>query len=228
MEPIDYRSDFSFLLEITDKKGNVLPLSEVDFDGQAYTAVKPGFAFARKDGECRNCAMRGDKVLIICDNHGMRPGTIKVDLHVHYPDELYPDGVRTEVLTVNTDMRLSSGCGCKPTDIIAEVTATTPTYIKGGIGAGIQAVVVSLPGKAYHLPALLKAGEQPPLRIVKVAPSGGQLQGDRALRRSPRSIGGVQRQQIQPAQHHRKSQQQGGIHRQYPFARHPRAPFPCG
>lgn len=132
MEPIDYRSDFSFLLEITDKKGNVLPLSEVDFDGQAYTAVKPGFAFARKDGECRNCAMRGDKVLIICDNHGMRPGTIKVDLHVHYPDELYPDGVRTEVLTVNTDMRLSSGCGCKPTDIIAEVTATTPTYIKGG------------------------------------------------------------------------------------------------
>lgn len=64
MEPIDYRSDFSFLLEITDKKGNVLPLSEVDFDGQAYTAVKPGFAFARKDGECRNCAMRGDKVLI--------------------------------------------------------------------------------------------------------------------------------------------------------------------
>ena len=106
--------------------------------------------------------------------------------------------------------------------------AAVQKRLPGGIGAGIQAVVIALPGKAYHLPALLETSEQPPLRIVKVAPPGGQLQGDRALRRSPRSIGGVQRQQIQPAQHHRKSQQQGGIHRQYPFARHPRAPFPCG
>ena len=141
MEPIDCRSDFSFLLEITDKKGKVLPLSEVDFDGQAYTAVKPGFAFARKDGECRNCAMRGDKVLIICDNHGMRPGTIKVELRVHYPDELYPDGGRTEFHKVNTGIPLGDGCDCKPSDTIPTVTVTTPTFIRCG----------SSKVKAFHL-----------------------------------------------------------------------------
>ena len=104
--------------------------------------------------------------------------------------------------------------------------ATVQKRLSGGIGAGIQAVVIALPGKAHHLPALLKTGEQPPLRIIKVAPPGGQLQGDRALRRRPCSIGGVQRQQIQPAQHHRKPQQQGGIHRQYPFAGHEATTFP--
>ena len=106
--------------------------------------------------------------------------------------------------------------------------AAVQKCLPGGIGASIQPVVISLPGKAHHLPALLQPGEQPPLRIVKVAPPGGQLQSDRALCCRPRSIGGVQRQQIQPAQHHRKPQQQGGIHRQHPFAGHSRAPFPCG
>ena len=106
--------------------------------------------------------------------------------------------------------------------------AVVQKRLPGGIGAGIQPVVIALPGKAHHLPALLETSEQPPLCIVKVAPPGGQLQSDRALCRRPRSIGGVQRQQIQPAQHHRKPQQQGGIHRQYPFAGHPRAPFPYG
>ena len=53
--------------------------------------------------------------------------------------------------------------------------ATVQKCLPGGIGAGIQAVVVSLPGKAHHLPAFLKTGEQPPLRIIKVAPPGGQL-----------------------------------------------------
>lgn len=132
MEPIDYRSDFSFLLEITDKNGNVVPLSELDFDGQAYTAMKPGFAFACKEGVCRNCTMRGDKVLIICDRHGLRPGKVKVELRVHYPDELYPDGIRTEFLKVTTGITLGYGCECKPSDTIAKVTATTPTYIKAG------------------------------------------------------------------------------------------------
>lgn len=132
MEPIDYRSDFSFLLEITDKNGNVVPLSELDFDGQAYTAMKPGFAFACKEGVCRNCTMRGDKVLIICDRHGLRPGKVKVELRVNYPDELYPDGIRTEFLKVTTGITLGYGCECKPSDTIAKVTATTPTYIKAG------------------------------------------------------------------------------------------------
>ena len=77
--------------------------------------------------------------------------------------------------------------------------AAVQKRLPGGIGAGIQAVVIALPGKAYHLPALLETSEQPPLRIVKVAPPGGQLQSDRALRCRPRSIGRVLRQQIQPA-----------------------------
>lgn len=132
---IDYRSDFSFLLEIKDKEGNVLPLRDLDFEGHAYTALKPGFAFACKEGVCRNCTMRGDKVLIICDRHGLRPGEVKVELSVHYPDELYPDGIRTEFLTVTTGITLGYGCNCKPSETIAKVTATTPTYIKGNSNA---------------------------------------------------------------------------------------------
>ena len=53
--------------------------------------------------------------------------------------------------------------------------AAVQKCLPGGIGAGIQAVVIALPGKAHHLPALLETSEQPPLRIVKVSPPGGQL-----------------------------------------------------
>lgn len=133
MEPIDYRSDFSFLLEITDKNGNVVPLSELDFDGQVYTAMKPGFAFACKEGVCRNCTMRGDKVLIICDRHGLSPGEVKVELRIHYPDDLYPDGIRTEVLTMNADIRLVTVQRETP-GYTPKVTAISPTLIVGGRG----------------------------------------------------------------------------------------------
>ena len=105
--------------------------------------------------------------------------------------------------------------------------AAVQKCLPGGIGAGIQAVVIALPTATAAVRAILQPGKRPPLCIVKAAPPGGQLQGDRALRRRPRGIGWVQRQQIQPAQHHHKTQQQGGIHRQHPFAGHSHAPFPC-
>lgn len=155
-KPIDYRSDFSFLLEIKDADGNVLPLSEVDFDGQAYTAIKPGYAFGRKEGVCRNCALQGDKVLIVCDNHGLQPGTVKVELYVHYPDELYPDGIRTEFHKVNTGITLGDGCECKPSDAIPTVTVTTPTFIRGG-GSKVKAFRTS----EYVCRGLIPSNAQP-------------------------------------------------------------------
>lgn len=129
---IDYRSDFSFLLEITDKKGNVLPLRDLDFEGHAYTALKPGFAFRRKGGKAVHCMMRGDKVLVVCDAHRLHPGTVKVELRVEYPDDLYPDGIRTEVHCFDTDIRLAGGCGCggeHETGTAADVEVVTPQVL---------------------------------------------------------------------------------------------------
>ena len=97
----DPRSDFSFLLTVKDNEGNEVPLSELDFEGQVYTTSLTGYRFsARFSSEERkqfHCQLRGDQVLIICDNHGLCSGNVKVLLKIHYPDELYPDGIRTEV-----------------------------------------------------------------------------------------------------------------------------------
>ena len=63
--------------------------------------------------------------------------------------------------------------------------------------------------------------------IIKIAPPGGQLEGDHALRRRPGPIGRVGAEPVQAADHRRKAEQQGSIQDQHPFAGHENAPSPA-
>ena len=63
--------------------------------------------------------------------------------------------------------------------------------------------------------------------IIKIAPPGGQVEGDHALRRRPGPIGRVGAEPVQAADHRRKAEQQGPIQDQHPFAGHENAPSPA-
>lgn len=129
----DPRSDFSFLLTVKDNEGNEVPLSELDFEGQVYTTSLTGYRFsARFLSEERkqfHCQLRGDQVLIICDNHGLCSGNVKVLLKIHYPDELYPDGIRTEVKRFDTGITLSANANAETPEATPDVSVTVPTVV---------------------------------------------------------------------------------------------------
>lgn len=129
-ETKDYRSDFSFLAWWEDSEGNIMPLSGFDFDGRVYTSNHTFYPFSKKGGECHNCAMQGDKVMIICDKHGLPPGRVKVDLLIYEPDELYAGGLRTEAIKIKTDIHLMEGCAATTK---GDLAYTFP-YIKGEKG----------------------------------------------------------------------------------------------
>ena len=63
--------------------------------------------------------------------------------------------------------------------------------------------------------------------IIKIAPPGGQVEGDHALRRRPGPVGRVGAEPVQTADHRRKAEQQGPIQGQHPFAGHENAPSPA-
>lgn len=129
----DPRSDFSFLLTVKDNEGNEVPLSELDFEGQVYTTSLTGYRFsARFSSEERkqfHCQLRGDQVLIICDNHGLCSGNVKVLLKIHYPDELYSDGIRTEVKRFDTGITLSANANAETPEATPDVSVTVPTVV---------------------------------------------------------------------------------------------------
>ncbi len=110
-----YRSDFSFPVPVADCCRSGLPLEDLDFEGMAYTAVRPGVRFFHRDGRFFNCYLKDGQLFVVCDRHGLAPGDVKVELRLHFADDFYSDGDRAEELKIDPGVRLTDspqGCGC--------------------------------------------------------------------------------------------------------------------
>lgn len=134
MRAINNKSDFDFVLRLmacaADGSDERVEIGWPDFDWRAriYTSSKLGaYEASCIGGECTNCYNDGGKIHVVVNGHRMGTGRLNIEVRADYPDNIYPDGVRTEVSPQPLDIELVSGRGDCGT--AAEVQATVP-YIK--------------------------------------------------------------------------------------------------
>ena len=97
--------------------------------------------------------------------------------------------------------------------------------LPGGIGIREQPGIAVLPRDAERHPSGGQPGQALAAAIVEVAPPGGQGQGHCTLGRRPGRIHRVGADPEQPADHHRKPEDQRPVQSQHPPAGHETAPF---
>lgn len=132
MKKINYKSDFDFLLRLTDCKGDAVPFPDCDWDARFYTSSKANaYVASCKDGVCVNCIREEDGVRFVFDRHNLGVGTLKWEPHFEFPNGIYPDGIQDKYEPQPLDIELVPGRGDCPTQ--AEIEAVLP-YIKGEKG----------------------------------------------------------------------------------------------
>lgn len=138
MRNINNRSDFFLLQKLYVKDGETgdmrdMGVPECDFSLAYYTTSKDKrYVVSGKKVNCKtvytNCRNEDGKLIVLFDGYCLAPGELKVDIRLDIPDEMFPDGIRTEVIPSPTHVRLTSG----PSDCygMAEAVAILP-FIKG-------------------------------------------------------------------------------------------------
>lgn len=147
MRRVNFKSDFDFILTITDCEGNELPFPNYDFIAYIYTtSFESAYVAKSENGVLTNCYNDNGKIHIVCDSHGLLSGSIKVEFHAQHPNSIYPDGRRLIVTPKPLDIKLVRDAGdCPCVDMDAELT--TPV-----IAGGNQRVPMAMgPVKRHHI-----------------------------------------------------------------------------
>lgn len=133
MKKINYKSDFDFLLRLTDCKGDAMPFPDCDWDAEFWTSNKPNaYRASCIGGEYVNCFREADgSIHFVFNNHRMGKGTLKWEPHFRFPNDIYPDGFQDQFRKAQLGIELVDGDGDCPTQ--AEIEAVLPV-IKGDKG----------------------------------------------------------------------------------------------
>lgn len=127
---INYKSDFSFVLDICDIVGKGAGVPSYDWQAECYTA-SPAAAFvaSSRGGVLKGCRIDpGGAVVIVADNHHQPCGALKVRVTAWIPNDDFPDGSEALVQVCKTDIELV------PTAAVlgaADDVAVLMPYIKG-------------------------------------------------------------------------------------------------
>lgn len=134
MKKINYKSDFDFLLRLTDCKGDAIPFPDCDWDARFWASNKAKtYTASYKDGVYSNCFRTDDGgIHFVFDRHNLGLGTLKWEPHFEFPNGIYPDGIQDKYEPQPLDIELVPGRGDCPTQ--AEIEAILPV-IKGEDGA---------------------------------------------------------------------------------------------
>ena len=133
MKKINYKSDFDFLLRLTDCKGDAMPFPDCDWNAEFWTSSKPNaYRASCIGGEYVNCFREADgSIHFVFNNHRMGKGTLKWEPHFRFPNDIYPDGFQDQFRKAQLGIELVDGDGDCPTQ--AEIEAVLPV-IKGDKG----------------------------------------------------------------------------------------------
>lgn len=116
MKQINYKSDFDFTFGLYNKAGELMPIPDIDFSGIVYTtSVENGYHFLRMGKKFMNCNIVDNKLHIICDNHKLDPGEVKLLLDFKIPNDLYLDYIKNIVEPYTLGIKLINGSGDCPT-----------------------------------------------------------------------------------------------------------------
>ena len=137
----NYKSDFLltqslYVKNVENGNWETFDFPDFDFTLKYFTpgSYKPYEASCRYiDGEPYYTNLRNinGKIVVIFHKHNLNVGDLQVEINLRIPDDLFPDGIRTEILPAPTNIRLWD----RPSDSfrLAEIKALIP-IIKGKDG----------------------------------------------------------------------------------------------
>lgn len=129
MTRINYKSDFDFVLRLTDCRGETIGAPDCNWSAKIWTANPINTFEASRKGEVYiNCFPEDGQIHIVCNSHHLGKGMLKMEFHTELPNGIYPDGVQDLYSPQPLGIELVDGEGDCPTAI--EVEAMLP-YIKG-------------------------------------------------------------------------------------------------
>lgn len=141
MQEFNYRQEFPLVISFyyKDSQGKLADFGFPAYDFKIFfwtTSKSEQYVasvnYVNGEARCVNCKRLGDKLVVVFDHHRLNPGDLHSEMVMNVPDDLYPDGLRKDVIHFHNRIRLIHGPTPSPT--MAEVTAILP-YIKGDKGA---------------------------------------------------------------------------------------------
>lgn len=156
-EPIHYKSDFDFTIQLTDRKtGEPAGFPGYSFTARIYTNLPDRAFVASYDATTReavNCFDDNGLVHFVLDRHGLHCGSVTVELTELIPDAIFPDGVRTWVRKLRMPIELRNDVAEVPS---GRVSVSVPVVVQtaydiaaaqgyGGTAEEYNAAVTALP-----------------------------------------------------------------------------------
>lgn len=103
----NYRSDFCLILDLYDAAGKKMDLPDYNFTVRVTTAGNCCFTAYRRGDITKGFVIRDGKIVLVCDNHGLLPGVVKVTFEGDIPNNIYPDGYEHIFRRIETDIQLT-------------------------------------------------------------------------------------------------------------------------
>lgn len=130
MMRINHKSDFDFVLHLSDARGQEIGWPDCDWRVAIWSVSRDRSLVAScMDGDCCNCFNDDGKIHIVADNHRLGVGRLQCELVMEIPDGRYPDGYQRVVLRRRLDVELVAGdSDCKP--CVCDVTVDVPVLLR--------------------------------------------------------------------------------------------------
>lgn len=123
LRKINNKSDFDFVLNLTDADENSVGWVNANWELTLYTTSR-NFAYTATNayGEKLNCIEQDGQIVIVVDRHEFPVGELFMDFAIDIPDKKFPDGSRHVSVTgekTDIEMVLDRGAGgyrhsCRP------------------------------------------------------------------------------------------------------------------
>lgn len=164
-----FKSEFSLLLELTDRDGNDIGVPPVDWRASFSTGKYPHYVASCIGGKLRNCVIEDGRIRVLFNRHGLGPGRLHCEFTCILPDDRFPDGTQDVVKLRPLDVMLTD----KPEDCPANISAKIE----------LPAIYVNTEAKIAELTAAVQASNSIDFictdgsRIVLPLPAGIPVYG---------------------------------------------------
>lgn len=113
MTKINYKSDFDFIanLKALGADGTEVEIGFPSYDFEAVlttdcSGYNKHYVASQKNGVTTNCFNDNGKLHIVCDNHKLSVGELKLTFNTYLPNNIYPDGSQKVVADYDMNIEL--------------------------------------------------------------------------------------------------------------------------
>lgn len=113
MTKINYKSDFDFIanLKAVGADGTEVEIGFPSYDFEAVlttdcSGYNKHYVASQKNGVTTNCFNDNGKLHIVCDNHKLSVGELKLTFNAYLPNNIYPDGSQKVVADYDMNIEL--------------------------------------------------------------------------------------------------------------------------